>query len=94
MLAQPLGLAQDLLVAHQSVDADRCRGRDDNDVGKQPQDRAAEAQLLEARCDRDHADEPADEPGVPLDQAAFVPARKAEAGDAVGGFHADMMIEV
>src|SRR6267142_6357856 len=92
VLAEPLGLGQDLLVPHQAVDSDRPRGQNDGDVDEQPYDRPAKAQFLHAGCDRGYADERADEPGVALDQAALVPSRETEAADAVGGFHGTMMI--
>src|SRR6267378_523566 len=79
VLAEPLGLGQDLLVPHQAVDSDRPRGQNDADVDEQPYDRSAKAQFLHAGRDRGYADERADEPGVALDQAALVPARETEA---------------
>src|SRR6266850_6104635 len=92
VLAEPLGLGQDLLVPHQAVDSDRPRGQNDGHVDEQPYDRPAKAQFLHAGRDRGYADERADEPGVALDQAALVPARETEATNAIGGFHATMMI--
>ena len=92
VLAELLGLGQDLLVPYQGVDPDSCRGRDDDDVEEQARRRAPEAQLLHAGRDRGYADEPADEPGVALDQAALVPTSETESADAVGGFHSTMMI--
>jgi len=91
MLADALGLGEDFLVAHEPVNADRGGGGDHHDVGQRAQGRAAKGELLDAGRDRDEADESGDEPGVPLDQAALVPARKAEAGDAVRGFHFAMV---
>src|SRR5258706_14846815 len=81
-------LDQNLLVPHQAVNADRAGGRDDGYVKEQAREGTAESKFLHAGGDRHQADEPADEPGVALDQAAFVPARESEAADAVGGFHA------
>src|SRR6266850_4198177 len=92
VLAEPLGLGQDLLVPHQAVDSDRPRGQNDGDVDEQPYDRPAKAQFLHAGCDRGYADERADEPGVALDQAALVPSRETEAADAVGGLHSAIII--
>src|SRR2546426_3919015 len=92
VLAEPLGLGQDLLVPHQAVDSDRSRGQNDGDVDEQPYDRPAKAQFLHAGRDRGYADERADEPGVALDQAALVPARETEATNAIGGVPAKMMI--
>src|SRR6185436_14908938 len=92
MFDEPLGLDKYLLVPHQAVNADRSRSRHDDDVKEQACKRASKAQLLHAGRKRNHAEEPADEPGVPLYQTALVPALEPKAADAVGGFHVIMMM--
>src|SRR5258708_33922892 len=62
VLADRLGFAQDLLIAHQAVDSDRARGQDHGDIEEQPGDRAVEAQLPHAGRDRNNATETAYEP--------------------------------
>src|SRR5258708_21397557 len=92
VLAKLLGLGQDLLVAQHAVDPGRDRGGHERNVGEQARNRAAKGQLLHASCDRDHAENNADEPSVALDQAALVPAHEAKTANAVGGIPATMQI--
>lgn len=91
LLAELLGFGQDLLVAHEAVDPGHDRDGDQRRVCDQPERRAPVAEFLDAGRNGDEAEHAAHEPGMPLDQPAFVPAREAEAADAVGGFHAGII---